>query len=88
MSKTFDALKAQLQQEEWPSVYLFKFICPNTPEDLARITSLFGDEAKISFRESKKGTYVSVSVKELMLDVDSIINRYENAAKIKGVISL
>lgn len=88
MSQIFDKLKAQLEQQEWPAVYLFKFICPNKPEELALVSALFGEEADMTFHESKKGTYVSVSCKELMLDVNSIIDRYEKAAKIKGVISL
>ena len=85
---TFDKLKAQLDQEEWPNVYLFKFIVENTPEQIARATSLFDETAEISFHNSKNGKYVSISVKELMLSTEAIISKYEKAAKIKGLISL
>jgi hypothetical protein len=37
---------------------------------------------------SRNGNYLSISAKELMLDVDSIIEKYTKAAQIKGVISL
>jgi hypothetical protein len=84
----FDKLRTQLEQEEWPAVYLFKFIAPNDAEKLALVTALFDDNNEISLHQSKNGKYVSVSVKELMLDVDSIILKYEEAAKIPGVISL
>lgn len=84
----FDKLKEQLALQEWPDVYLFKFIVPNTPEMVAKTASLFGETAELSFHESKTGKFVSVSVKEMMLDVDSIISIYEKAAEIKGLISL
>ena len=84
----FDRLKAQLDQEEWPNVYLFKFIVENTPAQIARATALFDDTADISFHESKNGKFVSVTVKEMMFSSEAIISRYEKAAQIKGLISL
>jgi len=88
MSDVFDNLREQLTLLEWPDVYLFKFIVPNSPEMLARATSLFGDMAELTFHESKTGKYISVSAKEMMIDVDSIIAVYERAAEIKGMIAL
>jgi len=88
MSGVFDKLREQLALQEWPDIYLFKFIVPNTPDMLARATSLFGDTAEITFHESKTGKYISVSAKEMMLNVDSIIDVYERAAEIKGLIAL
>jgi len=88
MSEVFDKLKEQLALQEWPDIYMFKFIVPNTPEMLARATNLFGDTAEITFHESKTGKYISVSAKEMMLNVDSIIEVYERAAEIKGLIAL
>lgn len=84
----FDKLRLQLDQEDWPAVYLFKFIVPNDDEKLALVTSMFNDSNEIVLHQSKNGNFVSVSVKELMLDVDSIISKYVEAAKIPGVISL
>ena len=88
MSGVFDKLREQLALQEWPDIYLFKFIVPNTPDMLARATNLFGDTAEITFHESKTGKYISVSAKEMMLNVDSIIDVYERAAEIKGLIAL
>lgn len=85
---TFDKLKEQLSQEEWPNVYLFKFIVENTPEKIARTTALFDETADIAFHTSKNGKFVSVSVKEMMLDVNSIMAIYEKASHIEGIISL
>jgi hypothetical protein len=88
MEDVFAKLKEQLELQEWPNVYLFKFIVPNDDEKLAKVTALFNDSSDIVLHQSKNGNYTSVSVKELMLDVNSIISKYEQAALIKGVISL
>ena len=88
MEDVFKKLREQLEQEEWPAVYLFKFIVPQDGGKLAKVTAMFNDSNEIVLHQSKNGNFVSVSVKELMLDVDSIISKYEEAAKIPGVISL
>ena len=82
----FDNLRGQLEQLDWPNVYLFKFIVPNDNQHMALVSALFDEHADITYHQSGKGTYVSV--KEVMLSVDSIIEIYEKAAQIKGVISL
>lgn len=84
----FAKLREQLALQEWPDVYLFKFIVPNEPELLARTTALFGELSELSFHESKTGKYISVSAKEMMLSVDSIIEIYARAAEINGLIAL
>jgi putative lipoic acid-binding regulatory protein len=88
MEGVFDKLKAQLEQEEWPNVYLFKFIVPNDSEHIARVYALFGSEADIQSQPSRNGNFVSISVKEMMMDVDSIIAIYEKSAEFKGLIAL
>lgn len=88
MSDKFNSLKAQLELQEWPMVYLFKFIMPNDSEVIAKVTALFDDGADLKYSSSKAGKYVSLSVKEMMLNTDSVIEKYNNASKFKGVISL
>lgn len=88
MVKDFENLKVQLNALEWPSVYLFKFIVPNHNEKIAMVSALFDENAAISYHTSSKGSYVSVSVKEVMLSSDSVIEIYEKAIKIEGIISL
>jgi len=59
----YNALRKKLNEEhQWPSVYLFKFIVPDTPELLAKVQTLFTSEAIISYKKSKSGKYISVSV--------------------------
>ena len=88
MSEIFNSLRAQLELEEWPSVYLFKLIGPNNSETVARITALFDDGTDLQYHVSKTGKYISISAKEMMMDVDSIIKKYEQAALIEGVMTL
>lgn len=84
----FAQLRSQLEQQEWPNVYLFKFIVPNQPELIAKAGSIFGSEAEIAMQPSRNGNYISLSVKELMLDVDSIMEIYNKSSEIKGLIAL
>lgn len=88
MEGIFDKLKSQLEELNWPDVYLFKFIVPNDSETIAKVSALFNDSSEVVMHPSRNGNYMSISAKELMLDVDSIIEKYVIAAQIKGVISL
>lgn len=81
-------LRVQLEQQEWPDIYLFKFIVPNEKEKIAQVTVLFNDSSDLVMHPSRTGKYMSVSAKELMLDVDSIIKVYLEAGKIEGLIAL
>lgn len=88
MSNPYDKLKIQLELQEWPNVYLFKFIVPNVSEKIAQATALFDDSAEINLRTSAKGTYMSISAKEMMMDVASIIEKYNRSSQIEGLIAL
>ncbi|GAB5418168.1 MAG: DUF493 family protein [Crocinitomicaceae bacterium] len=81
-------LREQLELLSWPNVYFFKFIVPNESERVAKVTALFNSADDLQLQPSKTGKYISVGAKELMLDVDSIIVKYQEAAKIEGLISL
>jgi hypothetical protein len=87
-SDTFDNLRSQLELQEWPNVYLFKFIVPNNSHAIAQATALFSDLSELNYHESKTGKYVSVTAKEMMMTVDDIIAVYNKAAAIEGIISL
>lgn len=88
MEGQFDKLKEQLDQQDWPRLYLFKFISPSDDQKIALITKMFNDVSDITIRPSSKGTYTSISVKEIMMNSERVIEMYEKAAKIKGVIIL
>jgi putative lipoic acid-binding regulatory protein len=67
---------------------MFKFIAPAENRIFAMLHELFPHHADFSTRDSKGGKYVSVTVKELMLSADEVIDRYKKAVAIEGVIVL
>tara|TARA_B110000046_G_C12977457_1_gene391794 strand:- start:1132 stop:1413 length:282 start_codon:yes stop_codon:yes gene_type:complete len=88
-SSQFDGLKQKLEkQNNWPQMYLFKFIIPNDNHKLAQVEALFGPEAQVSRNQSRTGKFISVTAKELMISVDEVISRYEKSTLIEGLISL
>ena len=88
MHQDLEKLKIQLELQEWPDVYMFKFIVPNQSDKVAQVTALFNNSTDIVMHPSKTGKYISVTAKELMLDVNSILVIYEEAALIEGLIAL
>lgn len=85
----YTSLREKLETNpEWPRVYFFKFIVPSDNKKLAKVEALFGAEAQVSLKQSSKGNFVSVSAKELMLSAHGIVERYEKAAEIEGLMAL
>lgn len=85
----FEQLKGILSEDKnWPRVYMFKFIIPADSHKIALVESKFSDEAIISHKESSTGKYFSITVKEAMLDADSIIAKYKEMKGIEGLIAL
>lgn len=88
MKHTFDrqAFKDKLEaQTAFPTLYMFKFIVPNGSE--LQVAALLPNN-KMTLKHSSKGKYVSATIKALMPNSDSILDIYEKASKIEGVISL
>ena len=89
MTKDFEGLRKNLDKISFPDLYLFKFIVKSDVKKIAQIEALFNsDNAQIRLTESSKGTFVSISVKEIVLSSDEIINIYIQSSKIEGVITL
>ena len=73
-----NALREELNKNHrWPSEFMFKFIVPNTSEKVALTMELFNNESDITMHESSTGKFISITARELMLDVDSIIKDSE-----------
>ncbi len=88
MKDTFDreAFKQKLEaQTIFPTLYMFKFIIPSGRED--QIAALLPNN-KMTLKQSSKGTYVSATINAMMPNSEAILEIYEKAAKIGGVISL
>jgi len=85
----FDKLREHLTASvSWPSVYMFKFIAPAENRIFAMLHDLFPHQAEFTNKHSTGGKYVSITVKEVMMNPDEVIERYKKAAAIEGVIVL
>jgi uncharacterized protein len=84
-----DRLRERLDQvHDWPSVYMFKFIFEPDTERLESVLALFPPESEILRKYSAAGKYLSLTVKEVMMNADEVVQRYDRASKIDGVIVL
>jgi uncharacterized protein len=52
------------------------------------VTALFNDQNEMVFHESNKGAYLSITVKEMMMSAEDVVDIYRKTATIKGVITL
>lgn len=88
MQDQFKRLKELLDDQNYPSVYLFKFIIKKDQKKMVEIKKCFDESAEFAMHPSKNGNYISVSIKQMMLNSEDIIGRYKAVAKIKDVITL
>jgi putative lipoic acid-binding regulatory protein len=72
----------------FPSVYMYKFIVPGEHRKIALVENLFESETEIHTKESTNGKYVSITAKQVVMNVEEIIDIYKKAAAIQGVIFL
>lgn len=82
-------LRERLQEvHEWPCVYMYKFVLEPDEEKLQVLLGLFPKESEAIRRYSAGGKYVSITIKELMLNADDVVLRYQRASAIQGLIVL
>jgi putative lipoic acid-binding regulatory protein len=87
---TFDELRKKLEESitSFPYIYMFKFIIKADNKTMALVEVIFDDDADIIQKQSTKGNYISITVKQVVMSIDEIISIYEAAAEIEGVMSL
>lgn len=88
MDKKFDkvAFKEKLEAVgPFPMLYMFKFIVPSGKEQ--EIGALFPTH-EMSLKPSSGGKYVSTTIHLMAESADFVIDVYEKASEIEGVISL
>lgn len=88
MDDKMNRLKALLDKETYPLLYMFKFIIKTNTDKMILIKRCFDETAEFETHPSKNGNYVSISIKQMMLNSDDILERYKRVAKIKEVIVL
>ncbi|MBK6777646.1 MAG: DUF493 family protein [Flavobacteriales bacterium] len=87
--ETKDRLRQRLNDvHDWPSVYMFKFIFEPQTERLDSVTALFPAEVEILRKYSAGGKYLSLTVREVMMSAEEVVERYNKASEIQGVIIL
>jgi putative lipoic acid-binding regulatory protein len=88
MKKDFNisSFKEKLEASgQFPMLYMFKFIVPSGKEQ--EIAALF-PKNEMELKASSGGKYVSTTIKSMMDSSDQIIEIYEQASKIEGLLSL
>lgn len=89
MEEKLEKLKELLTKNfKAPDIYMFKFIVPNNNQSMARVMSLFDESAEVNQRNSANGTYISLTAREMMFSVESILEKYKSAFQIEGLIAL
>lgn len=82
----WESFKALLdEQNDWPTEYVFKFIVPKA--GLVDIRSVF-DGQEIVVRASTRGNYLSITATLTVSSSEEIVEVYEKAGDVPGVISL
>jgi len=73
------------ESNDWPVEYIFKFIAPK--EHVGDLKEVF-DGHEIDIKASKKGSYHSITSRIHVSSSDEVIDIYQRAGKVEGVISL
>ncbi|HAS59575.1 MAG TPA: DUF493 domain-containing protein [Algoriphagus sp.] len=88
MQKKFnkETFKEKLEANgQFPMLYMFKFIVPNGREH--EVGAIF-PKNEMTLKPSSGGKYVSTTIQVMVESADEVIEYYEKASTIEGVISL
>ncbi len=78
--------KKKLEEHySWPSLYLFKFIVPHEKTD--DLKQLFPSHTLVE-KASAQGKYVSITFQIMAPSSEAVIEVYQKAAHIDGLIAL
>ena len=88
--KFYERFRSQLQtSQEWPGLYMFKFIVKSKSDQVEKLKKLFDKSQKeISLVNSSKNTFQSLTIKIKMASPDEVIDIYKKVGKIHDVIIL
>jgi len=73
------------EYHSWPTMYIFMFIVPKGKEDEVR--ELFPLNIATE-KGSKKGNYISLTIQMMMSSGEAVIDVYQKASVIEGIIAL
>jgi hypothetical protein len=82
----FNNFRTKLDEHHsWPTVYIFKFIVPKGKE--TELKALFPMHTSTD-KASTQGNYISVTFQMMMPSSDAVIEIYQRASSIEGLIAL
>jgi putative lipoic acid-binding regulatory protein len=86
----YQKLKTQLDETtQFPADYLYKFIVSAEGNRVEEVQAIFDNKgAVINTKKSKTGKYTSVSIVIKLASSDEVIQYYQEAEKVEGIISL
>lgn len=73
------------QHYAWPALYTFKFIVPKGKE--SEVKALFPNH-HTSEKQSKNGNYSSITIQMMANSSKAVIDVYQAASSIEGIIAL
>lgn len=81
-----DNFRVKLEQHySWPSLYMFKFIVPSGKE--IELKNLFPNHTFVE-KNSTQGKYVSLTMQMMAPSSDAVIDVYQKASVVEGLIAL
>jgi len=88
--KFYERFYGQLEaSQDWPGLYMFKFIVKSKSLQLEKLKKLFDNSQKeVSLVSSSKNTFQSLTVKVQMASPDQVIDIYKKVGKMNEVIIL
>ncbi|WOC39908.1 DUF493 family protein [Polaribacter sp. HL-MS24] len=86
----YSNLKLQLEDTtDFPAEYMYKFIVPTSENQVQEVQDVFNKGgAVITTKKSKTGKYESLTVLLKVINATEVIEYYQKAEKIKGIVSL
>ena len=86
IQKDIESFKEALDNEyTFPVTYTFKFIVPKKKEE--ELKAIFPSQEFV-VKESKGGNYLSYTMHQEVESSDAVINVYQQAYAVEGIISL
>ena len=87
MDDGFDKLRELLKDQNYPSVYPFKFIVKKEFDEMSGLKKCFEETAEFHKKESSKGNWISLTVNQMMLSTEDIIDCYKRVKIFENIIS-
>lgn len=77
------------ESQNWPGLYMFKFIVKSGSEQIEKLKDLFGQPQQgMSLTGSSNNRYESLTITILMKSPQAVVDIYKKAARLEGVIVL